>query len=151
MWTNNVLFGTIIRDKERGKKLMRRKYNYSPYSRRRRIRWDNVLKVVIPVVVVLVLVITFNFSRIRLAMKGYSWSQQSAVLKLTSDKVKIVIDDDYLDHIDSWLKHSKDVKYYAYLMDAFLFIFCIIFGIKMSKFKNNEFNKYLKKHISNEN
>ena len=104
MWTNNVLFGTIIRDKERGKKLMRRKrnYNYSPYSRRRRIRWDNVLKVVIPVVVVLVLVITFNFSRIRLAMKGYSWSQQSAVLKLTSDKVKIVIDDDYLDHIDSW-------------------------------------------------
>ena len=46
-------------------------------------------------------------------MKGYSWSQQSAVLKLTSDKVKIVIDDDYLDHIDSWLKHSKDVKYYA--------------------------------------
>ena len=23
----------------------------------------------------------------------------------------------------------KDVKYYAYLMDAFLFIFCIIFGI----------------------
>lgn len=115
MWTNNVLFGTIIRDKERGKKNMRRKrnYNYSPYSRRRRIRWDNVLKVVIPVVVVLVLVITFNFSRIRLAMKGYSWSQQSAVLKLTSDKVKIVIDDDYLDHIDSWLKHSKDVKYYA--------------------------------------
>ena len=115
MWTNNVLFGTIIRDKERGKKLMRRKrnYNYSPYSRRRRIRWDNVLKVVIPVVVVLVLVITFNFSRIRLAMKGYSWSQQSAVLRLTSDKVKIVIDDDYLDHVDSWLKHSKDVKYYA--------------------------------------
>lgn len=44
----------------------------------------------------------------------------------------------------------KDVKYYAYLMDAFLFIFCIIFGIKMSKFKKNEFNKYLKKHISNE-
>ena len=41
----------------------------------------------------------------------------------------------------------KDVKYYAYLMDAFL----IIFGIKMSKFKKNEFNKYLKKHISNEN
>lgn len=38
----------------------------------------------------------------------------------------------------------KDVKYYAYLMDAFLFIFCIIFGIKMSKFKKNEFNKYLK-------
>ena len=77
---------------------MRRKrnYNYSPYSRRRRIRWDNVLKVVIPVAVVLVLVITFNFSRIRLAMKGYSWTQQSAVLKLTSDKVKIVIDDDYL-------------------------------------------------------
>ena len=37
----------------------------------------------------------------------------------------------------------KDVKYYAYLMDAFLFIFCIIFGIKMSKFKKNEFNKYL--------
>ena len=45
----------------------------------------------------------------------------------------------------------KDVKYYAYLMDAFLFIFCIIFGIKMSKFKKDEFNKYLKKHISNEN
>ena len=45
----------------------------------------------------------------------------------------------------------KDVKYYAYLMDAFLFIFCIIFGIKMSKFKKSEFNKYLKKHISNEN
>ena len=44
----------------------------------------------------------------------------------------------------------KDVKYYAYLMDAFLFIFCIIFGIKMSKFKKNEFNKYLKKHISND-
>ena len=39
----------------------------------------------------------------------------------------------------------KDVKYYAYLMDAFLFIFCIIFGIKMSKFKKNEFNKYIKK------
>ena len=35
----------------------------------------------------------------------------------------------------------KDVKYYAYLMDAFLFIFCIIFGIKMSKFKKNEFSK----------
>lgn len=43
----------------------------------------------------------------------------------------------------------KDVKYYAYLMDAFLFIFCIIFGLKMSKFKKNEFNKYLKKHTSN--
>ena len=43
----------------------------------------------------------------------------------------------------------KDVKYYAYLMDAFLLIFCIIFG--MSKFNKNEFNKYLKKHISNEN
>ena len=39
----------------------KRNYNYSPYGHRRRIRWDNVLKVVIPVVVVLVLVITFNF------------------------------------------------------------------------------------------
>lgn len=91
----------------------KRSYSYSPYRRRRRIRWDNVLKVVIPVVIVLVLVITFNFSRIRLAMKGYSWSQQSAVLKLTSDKVSIIIDDDYMDHIDNWLKDSKNVKYYA--------------------------------------
>ena len=56
-----------------------------------------------------------------------------------------------LGHINDAAKIVKDVKYYAYLMDAFLFIFCIIFGIKMSKFKKSEFNKYLKKHISNEN
>ena len=100
----------------------KRNYNYSPYRRRRRIRWDNVLKVVIPVVVVLVLIITFNFSRIRLAMKGYSWSQQSAVLKLTSDKVKMVIDDDYLDHLDSWLKHSKMLSTMLILKSISLFI-----------------------------
>ena len=72
VWTNNVLFGTIIRDKERGKKLMRRKrnYNYSPYSRRRRIRWDNVLKVVIPVVVVLVLVLIIIVTKVILKKKN---------------------------------------------------------------------------------
>lgn len=45
----------------------------------------------------------------------------------------------------------KHAKIYSYLMDGFLFIFCILFGIKMIKFKQKEFNKYLTKRASKKN
>jgi|GEM_PF-94772 len=104
--------------------MFRRKsrYSYSSYGSsrgrsyggygRKRVNWGNVLPVVLGVLVVLIIVIVFNFSRIRLAFKGYSWSEQSAILELTSDKIAMIIDDDKMDHITDWLELSKNVSYY---------------------------------------
>ena len=92
-------------------------YSYSSYgggkSRSRAgVRWDRILPIGAIVIVVIAILIAFNFNRIKLATKGYSFSEQSEVLKLTSDKIKIITSEDKIEHISDWMALSKNVKYY---------------------------------------
>jgi LAS superfamily LD-carboxypeptidase LdcB len=106
----------------------RNKYSYGrnrySYGRRRRfgsVRWDRLIPVIAGIVIVLGIILAFNFSRLQLATKGYSWSEQNAILELTSDKISILTHEDKVDHIKTWIDLSKNVslyddyeKYYGY-------------------------------------
>ena len=92
-------------------------YSYSSYGggkskSRVGVRWDRILPIGAIVIVVIAILIAFNFNRIKLATKGYSFSEQSEVLKLTSDKIKIITSEDKIEHISDWMALSKNVKYY---------------------------------------
>ena len=98
----------------------RNKYSYgrNRYSYGRRRRFGSVIA---GIVIVLGIVLAFNFSRLQLATKGYSWSEQNAILELTSDKISILTHEDKVDHIKTWIDLSKNVslyddyeKYYGY-------------------------------------
>ncbi len=93
----------------------RRKRNYyNSYSsgRRLNIRFDKILIVVVVVALVIGIAVWFNFSRIRLLMKGYSFSQQNEILDLASDDVKEILSHDKMDNIEDWIELSETVTYY---------------------------------------
>lgn len=94
----------------------KRSYSYSAYGygRKRglRIKWNRIIPAGIAVLAILVIVVVFNLSRIRLAFKGYSFSQQSEILEFTSDKINMILSYDKLDHIKDWISHGTKVKYY---------------------------------------
>ncbi len=103
--------------------MMRRNkgYHYKPYkparggygrSRGPQIRWDRVLPIGGGILFILILVIVFNFSRIQCAFKGYSFSQQSDIVALTSDKIDLILAQDKMDHISTWIDESNRVSYY---------------------------------------
>ena len=62
---------------------------YSSYSssRRSRIRWDRIAIIGVVIAIIIGVIVWFNFSRIQLAFKGYSFSQQSDILALDGDEV----------------------------------------------------------------
>lgn len=90
----------------------RNRYSYGKRRRHGSVRWDRLVPVIGGVVVVIIIVLAFNFSRIQLAFKGYSWSQQSDVLDLTSDKISTIVHEDKIDHISNWIDLSSNVDLY---------------------------------------
>lgn len=90
----------------------RNRYSYGKRRKHGSIRWDRLVPVLCGIVIVIVIVLAFNFSRIQLAFKGYSWSEQSNVLDLTSDKISIVTHEDKIDHINNWIDLSQNVSLY---------------------------------------
>lgn len=92
-----------------------RRYNYySPYSNSRRssIRWDRILIVGGVLFVLLVGIIWFNFNRIQLLFKGYSFSDQNQILKLSDDAVDEILSHDKMEHIQDWIKESENYQFY---------------------------------------
>lgn len=85
--------------------------SYSP-SRHPRIRWDRIAIIGIVVAIVIGVIVWFNFSRIQLAFKGYSFSQQSEILALENNEVDEILTYDKLEHISQWLSQSQKVQYY---------------------------------------
>ena len=96
----------------------KRRYNsysyssYSSYSRRKRVRWDRILPIVGVSVAVLLLVVGLNFNRIKLMIKGYSFSTTSQILKLEKADVKAILSYDKLDHMTDWLEKGTQTSFY---------------------------------------
>lgn len=94
----------------------RRDYGYySSYgtSSRSRLKVGRValLSGVIVVLVIGVIVI-LNLTRIKLLMKGYSFSQTSEILSLTKEQEDEILSHDKMDHISNWIGESKKVDLY---------------------------------------
>lgn len=87
---------------------------YSSYSssRRSKIRWDRIAIIGVVIAIIIGVVVWFNFSRIQLAIKGYSFSQQSEILSLDGDGVDEILSHDKMEHITQWLDQSEKVQYY---------------------------------------
>lgn len=94
--------------------LGRKRNYYSSYSSRRRsnIRFDKIIIIVVVVALVIGIAVWFNFSRIRLLMKGYSFSQQNEILDLSGDDVKEILSHDMMENIEDWIELSETVSYY---------------------------------------
>jgi D-alanyl-D-alanine carboxypeptidase len=82
------------------------------YSRGSRVRWSRIIGILGVVIVIVAVVLWFNLNRVKLLIKGYSFSQQNEILKVDKDGVKEILSHDKLDHISSWLKESDKYKYY---------------------------------------
>lgn len=92
-----------------------KKYSYySSYSssKRKRVRWDRIAIIGVVVALVIGLLVWFNLGRIKLMMKGYSFSQQNTVLSLSSTDLNEILSHDKMDHIENWIENSKKVSYY---------------------------------------
>lgn len=87
-------------------------YNYSPYSRRRRLNWKKVLIVVIAVLLLIALLIGINYKRIQLITKGYSFNQQNIILDLSKEDIDIILEQEKLENISEWASLSKEVDLY---------------------------------------
>lgn len=88
-------------------------YSYSSYSYGSKRRIGNkALIIIIGIVLVLLLAIFFNLSRIRLLIKGYSWSETNAVLTLDKKGQDLVLGQDKFKEITSWVKYSNRVSLY---------------------------------------
>lgn len=85
--------------------------NYSPY-RKSRIRWDRIAIIAGAVVVVLGLIIWLNFSRLKLMVKGYSFSQQNVILALDDEAVDEILTHDKMEHITDWIADSESYQLY---------------------------------------
>ncbi|MCD7807801.1 MAG: M15 family metallopeptidase [Erysipelotrichaceae bacterium] len=92
----------------------RKRNYYSSYSSRGRSnnRLDKIIIVVVVVALVIGIAVWFNFSRIRLMIKGYSFSQQNDILSLSNDDVKEILSHDKMDNIEDWIELSETVTYY---------------------------------------
>lgn len=85
---------------------------YSSYSRRKRVRWDRILPVAGVCLVVLLVVVGLNFNRIKLMVKGYSFSTTNQILKLEKEDVKAILSYDKLDHMTDWLEKGTQTQFY---------------------------------------
>lgn len=92
----------------------RRYTYYSSYSnsRKPRVRWDRIGIIALVSVIVIGALVWFNLSRLKLLIKGYSFSQQNDILSLSGEGVDEVLSHDKMEHIQDWIKESEDVHYY---------------------------------------
>lgn len=94
------------------RKGLSRSYGSRGYSRGPRIRWERVAIIAVCIALVIGVLVWFNFSRIQLMMKGYSFSEQNEVLKLSGEEVDEILSHDKMKYISSWIQNSQNVKYY---------------------------------------
>ncbi len=96
--------------------MFKRKTNYGYYSgygsSRRRGPNSIVIISIVAVIVVIGVLVFFNFSRIQLMIKGYSWSQTSAILTLPSEDANLVKEEEVITNIEEWIALSKTAKNY---------------------------------------
>ena len=88
---------------------------YSSYgtSSRSRLKVGRVALVgAVGVVLVIGIVVVLNLTRIKLLIKGYSFSQASEILSLTKEQENEILSHDKLDHITNWIANSKKVSLY---------------------------------------
>ena len=94
----------------------RRDYSYySSYNsgHRSRLKVGRVAIVAVIAVVLIVGVTTFlNLNRIKLLVKGYSFSQTSEILSLPKEDEEEIISHDKMDHITNWIDESSKVTLY---------------------------------------
>lgn len=95
----------------------RKKTDYSYYSsynsKRGRVRFNRVVLASIGgVILVVAIVAMLNITRIKLMWKGYSWSETSEILSLTSSQEDEIVSYKKLDHISDWINLDKKVQYY---------------------------------------
>lgn len=95
----------------------RKKTDYSYYSsynsKRGRVRFNRVVLASIGgVILVVAIVAMLNVTRIKLMWKGYSWSETSEILSLTSSQEDEIVSYKKLDHISDWINLDKKVQYY---------------------------------------
>lgn len=98
--------------------MLKRKRDYSYYSsyssgRKSRLKAGRVAIVaVIAIVLIIGLLAFFNLSRIKLLVKGYSFSQTSEILSLSKDDEEEVLSHPKMEHIVNWMKESPKVALY---------------------------------------
>lgn len=94
----------------------RRDYSYYSsysYEHKSRLRVGRVAIVaVVAVVLVVGLVVSLNLNRIKLLAKGYSFSQTSEILSLSTEDEDEILSHDKIDHITNWIKRSPEVSLY---------------------------------------
>jgi len=82
--------------------------NTRSYTRSRR----PIFFIIIGILLIVGIAILLNLTRIRLAFKGYSLTQQSEILSLKHGDTVIILKEEKLDHISDWIQTSTDVSYY---------------------------------------
>lgn len=98
-------------------KLFRRKTDYTYYSayktkrRRYRLNTENLL-ITVGVIAIIAIIAFLNLTRMKLMIKGYSFGQASDILSLTREEEQMILDQDKLDDISTWIDLSTEVKYY---------------------------------------
>ena len=98
--------------------MLKRKRDYSYYSsyssgRKSRLKAGRVAIVAVIVIVLIIgLLAFFNLSRIKLLVKGYSFSQTSEILSLSKDDEEEVLSHPKMEHIVNWMKESPKVALY---------------------------------------
>jgi len=105
-------YGSIISPNKGRGRVSRRYSTYGGYDLGKERRRKSILKVAGIIIAVVAIALPLNFSRLRLAMKGYSISEQSAILKLGKSNVTEVLKEDKMDHITDWIGLSEHVSYY---------------------------------------
>lgn len=94
----------------------RRDYSYySSYNsgHKSRLRVGRVaIVVVIAIVLVAGLLVFINLNRIKLLIKGYSFSQTSEILSLPKEDEEEILSHDKMDHIVNWIDESSKVSLY---------------------------------------
>ena len=108
-------------------KLFKKKTDYSYYSsynsKSRRVRVDRVVVAAIAGVVLFVAIVAFlNLNRIKLMVKGYSFSTANEIVaSFDSGEEKEILSHDKMDHILNWAHESSKVslfdeyeKYWSY-------------------------------------
>lgn len=94
----------------------RRDYSYySSYNsgHKSRLKVGRVAMVaVIAIVLVAGLLVFINLNRIKLLIKGYSFSQTSEILSLPKEDEEEILSHDKMDHIVNWINESSKVSLY---------------------------------------
>lgn len=85
---------------------------YSGYSTGPKIRWERVAITGAVIALIIGIGVWFNFSRIKLMIKGYSFSEQNQILDLSKEEVNEILSHDKMTNITKWIEQSENVKYY---------------------------------------